>query len=140
MYARTQEDWRFVSSTARSAMNFNPDLIADFKRQKFQVRLTQIAKEVGMDKIPEAFETFMRKWCEHKPGDETLRAEMEPTFNIRDRAIQWMAWWNRNEERRAPQQPKSRSDKFDEEMNKIDAFFDGFYGRDKQQPSGVDEQ
>lgn len=138
VYARTREDWRYVSSTARSAMNFNPDAIADFKRQKFEVRVSQVAQEIGMTQFQQ--DQFIRKWCEHSPGNETLKAEFEPTFNIRDRAIQWVSWWKKNDERVAAQQSKSRSDKFEEEMNKIDDFFDGFYGKNRQQPPGVDEQ
>ena len=136
--AHTRENWRFLTSARKFSLGNNPDAIADYKKELIAEELSLVAAEIKMPQ--DAQEKFLAKWCEHNPGSDKIKADYEATFNIRDRAIQFMGWWKRNDGRQsATQQPKSRSDKFDEEMNKIDAFFDGFYGN-KQQPSGVDEQ
>lgn len=134
------ENWRFLSSARKFSLGNNPDAIADYKKELIAEELSLVAAEIKMPQ--DAQEKFLAKWCEHNPGSDKIKADYEATFNIRDRAIQFMGWWNRNGDRQyqaAAQQPKSRSDKFEEEMNKIDAFFDGFYGN-RQQTSSVDEQ
>lgn len=85
------ENWRHLSSVRRFELGNNPDAIAEYKKKLIAEELSPIAAEIKMPK--DAQEKFLTKWCEHNPGRETIKAEFEPTFNVRDRAIQWMGWW-----------------------------------------------
>ena len=133
--ARAYEDWRYVSSAAKAAFNYDADMIADYKRRMMAKQLDGIAVEIGMPE--EAKEKFLQRWAEHNPGSETIAAEYENTFDLRDRAVRFMTWWNRNNNRTSTtaQQP-TRSDRFAEGMKRLDALFDG-YG---QAAHPVDEQ
>lgn len=85
------ENWRHLSSVRRFELGNNPDAIAEYKKKLIAEELSLIAAEIKMPK--DAQEKFLTKWCEHNPGREKIKAEFEPTFNVRDRAIQWMGWW-----------------------------------------------
>ena len=124
--ARAYEDWRYVSSAAKAAFNYDADMIADYKRRLMAKQLDGIAVEIGMPE--EAKEKFLQRWAEHNPGSETIAAEYENTFDLRDRAVRFMTWWNRNNQNRTSttsQQP-TRSDRFAEGMKRLDALFDGY--------------
>ena len=124
-----------MSSAAKAAFNYDADMIADYKRRMMAKQLDGIAVEIGMPE--EAKEKFLQRWAEHNPGSETIAAEYENTFDLRDRAVRFMTWWNRNNNRTSTtaQQP-TRSDRFAEGMKRLDALFDG-YG---QAAHPVDEQ
>ena len=118
-YAYTREDWRHLSSARKFSLGNNPDRIAGFKRTLIANELSEIAAEIQMPK--EAQEKFLTKWCEHNPGSATIKAEFEPTFNVRDRAIQWMGWWNSKEK---PKQEKQSSfDYYKDLMNTMNSRF-----------------
>ena len=76
----------------------------------------------------EAKEKFLQRWAEHNPGSDTIAAEYENTFDLRDRAVRFMTWWNRNNQTRTatPAQQPTRSDRFAEGMKRLDALFDGY--------------
>lgn len=92
--AHARENWRYLSSARKSALGFNPDEIAKYKRRLIAEELSKIAFEI---KMPiDAQEKFLAKWCEHNPGSEKIKADYETVFNVKDRAIQFMGWWNQS--------------------------------------------
>ena len=86
--------WRFISSMLRAALGNDPEAIAEYKKECIRLELEAVASDTPM--TPESKEAFLNKWCEHTPGSEKIRAEFEPTFNVAERAKQFMAWWARN--------------------------------------------
>ena len=88
------ENWRYLSSVRKFSLGNNPDAIAEYKRKLIAEELSVIAAEIKMPS--DAQEKFLTKWCEHNPGSEKIKADYEATFNIRDRAIQFMSWWNQS--------------------------------------------
>ena len=86
--------WRFISSMLRAALGNDPEAIAEYKKECIRLELESVASDTPM--TPESKEAFLNKWCEHTPGSEKIRAEFEPTFNVAERAKQFMAWWARN--------------------------------------------
>lgn len=112
--------WRFVSSVQRFALHNNPDEIAEFKRGLFRREVEVYAVEVGMPAREQ--EKFVGWWTEHDPGKEKIRAEFEAVFNVPDRMKTWM---DRNTTRGSQPAQKSRMDKLEDDMNFINAFFDG---------------
>lgn len=86
--------WRFISSMLRTALGNDPEAIAEYKKECIRLELEAVASDTPM--TPESKEAFLNKWCEHTPGSEKIRAEFEPTFNVAERAKQFMAWWVRN--------------------------------------------
>lgn len=91
------ESWRYPSSVTKASLGFNPDAIAEKRKELMGAELSAIAAEIGMPK--EAQERFLAKWCEHNPGSDKIKADYEPTFNIKDRATQFMAWWKKHDHR-----------------------------------------
>lgn len=100
-YAR--ESWRYPSSVTKASLGFNPDAIADKRKELMGAELSAIASEIGMPK--EAQERFLAKWCEHNPGSDKIKADYEPTFNVRDRATQFMGWWKQKDQPKTEKQP-----------------------------------
>ena len=130
----TKEDWRFISSVQRSALGFNPDRIAEHKRDIFRRQTEEVANEIGM--TSQQVDAFVRWWTEHSPGSEKIKADYEATFNIKDRAKNWI---ERDRPRAASQQskPKSRMDAFEEDMRYIHNFF---HPNNEQSVADPDEQ
>lgn len=89
------ENWRYLSSARRFALGNDPDVIAEYKKKLIAEELSLIAGEIRMPK--DAQDKFLTKWCEHNPGSDKIKADYEATFNIRDRAIQFMGWWNQRQ-------------------------------------------
>ena len=114
-----KEDWRYLSSARKFSLGNNPDLIADYKRKLIADELAAVAAEINMP--ADAQERFLNKWCEHNPGNERIKADFEPTFNVRDRAIQWMGWWNSKE--RPKTEKQSSFDYYKDLMNTMNSRF-----------------
>lgn len=93
-----KENWRHLSSARKAFLGFVPDAIAEYKRELIASELSSIAVEIGMPQ--DAQSKFLSKWCEHNPGSDMIKADYEATFNVRDRAIQWMGWWKKGEDKR----------------------------------------
>jgi len=117
-------DWRFVSSVQRDILGFDKDKIAEYKRGVFREQVELLAPQVKM--TPKQVDAFVRFWTEHSPGNENLRADLQPTFDIRDRMLTW-------KEREKPDIPKvgtpppseSRMDALKKDLNFIHEFFNG---------------
>lgn len=78
---RTRESWRALSSVRKDVLGWNKDAIAEFKKDLLRKEVA----ELGI-LTDEAVEAFVSKWGEHTPGDEKIRAELEPVFDVRERA------------------------------------------------------
>ena len=131
--ARTcaREDWRNLSSMRKASLGFDKNRIAEYKREVFRQQVAAVAPEYGM--TPQQQEAFVRYWTEHNPGNDMIKAEYEPTFDVRSRIQGWMS----RESRRPPEQPqKTRMDKYEEDMKYINDFFNG----QQQRNTTVDEQ
>lgn len=100
---RPFEGWRYLSSVTKASLGFNPDAIAEKRKELMGAELSAIASEIGMPK--EAQERFLAKWCEHNPGSDKIKADYEPTFNVRDRATQFMGWWKQKDQPKKEKQP-----------------------------------
>ena len=128
-------DWRFVSSVQRDILGFDKDKIAEYKREVFREQVELLAPQVKM--TPKQVDAFVRFWTEHSPGNENLRADLQPTFDIRDRMLTW-------KEREKPDVPKvgtpsppeSRMDALEKDLNFIHEFYNG----KEQQDTTPDEQ
>ena len=96
----------------------------------FQLRVGGMPSQTGQFSVQNIREKekFLQRWAEHNPGSETIAAEYENTFDLRDRAVRFMTWWNRNNQTRTatPAQQPTRSDRFAEGMKRLDALFDGY--------------
>ena len=95
-HARARTDWRYPSSVVRSVLGFDPNRIAEWKREQMEKELRSMAGEIGMD--DRMISAFMRKWGENT--GELLRAEYEPTFVLRTRAEGFVENWRRWDERK----------------------------------------
>lgn len=82
--ARAREDWRHLSSARLDYLRMNGQAVADFKRSLLLEEVKGIAGELGLSRTD--VESFMQKWGESSPGSDMIRAEYEPTFNVRERA------------------------------------------------------
>lgn len=127
--APAREDWRFISSVRRTMLGNDKNRIAEHKISLFRSEVESIAPELGM--TPQQIDAFVRWWTEHSPGNEKIRAEFEIAFDTRSRMQNWM---ERDKPRIQTSQPKSRMDKYEEDMKYINDFFNG------QQTATFDEQ
>lgn len=99
-----KENWRHLSSARKASLGFHPDAIAEYKRSLIASELSTIAVEIGMPQ--DAQSKFLSKWCEHNTGSDMIKADYEATFNVRDRAVQWMGWWKKGEEKKTKDNDK----------------------------------
>ena len=127
--APAREDWRFISSVRRTMLGNDKNRIAEHKISLFRSEVESIAPELGM--TPQQIDAFVRWWTEHSPGNEKIRAEFEIAFDTKSRMQNWM---ERDKPRIQTSQPKSRMDKYEEDMKYINDFFNG------QQTATFDEQ
>lgn len=116
------ETWRFISSVRRFSLNNDPNKIADFKKELFRREVEELNKTVGMPE--DLMNRFIDWWTEHSPGNESISAEFQATFNTESRMRGWM---DRERQKQRPAQSaptqKSRTDSFEENMNFIHNFF-----------------
>lgn len=121
-HTRAREDWRHLSSVRKQHLGFDKDRIAEYKKELLRQQVSELSGEVGMN--PQQTDAFVRWWGEHSPGSDTLKAEYETVFDVKARM---QAWVERERPRgaRNEQQTKSRMDRFEEDMNFINDFFNG---------------
>lgn len=79
-----REDWRHLSSARLDYLRTNGQSVADFKRSLLLEEVKELAPSLGLS--PTDIEAFMQKWGESSPGSNSIRAEYEPTFNVAERA------------------------------------------------------
>ena len=95
-----------LSSVERSWCNHDPARIVYIKRAHLEKNLMSL--DAGMDEAER--KRFLDYWCSPTTRDPSeIRAELDPAFNLRQRAENWM-------EKARPQekQPKSRLEKYAE--------------------------
>lgn len=126
-HARARIDWRYPSSVVRSALGFDPERIAGWKRDRMEAELRAMAPEIGMEE--RMIVAFMRKWGENT--GELLRAEYEPTFVLRTRAEGFVEAWQARESKK-----KTATE---ERLDGYDRFFSKFNGNGTDDYQ-VDEQ
>lgn len=130
-------NWRHVSSVRRAILGNNRDKIAAYKRELFRDEAVRLAQRVGMNS--RQVEAFVRWWTESTPGSDTLKAELQPTFDIESRMRNWM-------ERERPagtttaQQPQSRFDKLQDDLDFVHRFFNQQSDDNGNYTSTPDEQ
>jgi hypothetical protein len=78
---RARENWRALSSVRKDSLGWDKDAIAEFKKNL----LRQEVEELGV-LTEEGVVAFVSKWGEHNPGSDIIRAEMEPVFDVAERA------------------------------------------------------
>lgn len=130
--APAREDWRFISSVRRSMLGGDKSKIAEHKISLFRSEVEALAPELGM--TAQQVDAFCRWWTEHSPNNEKIRADYEIAFDTRSRMQNWM---ERDKPRIQTSQPKSRMDKYKEDMQFI---YDYYNGQQQQQTPTVDEQ
>lgn len=83
---RTRENWRSLSSVRKDVLGWDKDAIAEFKKSLLREEVEELGTltEEGVD-------AFVSKWGQHNPGSETIRAEMEPVFDVGERAKNYAA-------------------------------------------------
>ena len=66
-------------------LGWDKDAIAEFKKSllREEVEALGILTSEGVD-------AFVLKWGEHNPGNDTIRAEYEPVFNVSERAQNYL--------------------------------------------------
>ena len=104
---RTREDWRNLSSLRKDMLGWDKDRIAEYKRKLIRDELEGIAGKIGLSE--EDIDAFLLKWCEHTPGDDRIKAEYEPTFNVSERAKNYIGV---GKKRGLRQQKKDVNDKW----------------------------
>lgn len=113
-------DWRHVSSVRRALLGNNRDKIAAYKRELFRDEVVRLAVRVGMNS--RQIEAFVRWWTENTPGSDTLKAELQPTFDIESRMRNWMER-ERPAAATAPAPQQSRFDKLQDDLDFVHRFF-----------------
>lgn len=106
-----------LSSVERDWCMGDPDKIVYIKRAHLRENLIVISSETGMSL--QDMEGFLDWWCSPKPGMSEVRAEEDRYFNLRQRALNWMARRAGNMGRREERQPKSRVEKTMEAFNEV---------------------
>lgn len=97
--------WRHLSSVSKDMLGWDKDAIAEYKKSL----LRQEVEALGI-LTPEGVDAFVLKWGEHNPGNDTIRAEMEPVFNVQERARNYARIGRQQEEEEKPEEP----DRFEE--------------------------
>lgn len=97
---RVREDWRHLSSVRKDMLGWDRDEIAEFKKSL----LREEVEALGI-LTPEGVDAFVLKWGEHNPGTDTIRAEMEPVFNVQERAKNYARIGRRPDEEEKPAGP-----------------------------------
>lgn len=92
--------WRHLSSVSKDMLGWDKDAIAEFKKSL----LREEVEALGI-LTPEGVDAFVLKWGEHNPGSETIRAEMEPVFNVQERARNYARIGRQQEEGEKPEEP-----------------------------------
>lgn len=103
----------FLSSTEKASVNFDPDRIAEMKREQFIQRTREKALELKVSR--ELFYKFVDYWCEHNAGSDRLRCEDERFFDTGKRLGTFIQRERKYEERRGgyqtapqPQSPPNK--------------------------------
>ena len=78
------ENWRHLSSSRIDYLRTQRMSVPDFKRSLLLAELNKVADELGLS--PADVNAFMLKWGESSPGSDKIRAEYEPTFDVKQRA------------------------------------------------------
>ena len=114
-----KESWRSLTSVRKSALGFNKDRMAEYKRYLFEQELSPIALSLNMS--VDDYKKFVSKWTEHSPGDDRIKAEFEPTFDMETRVKNWLGW---SEQNKRPAQP-NRLEHYKTEMEKFKEMVHG---------------
>ena len=127
-----KRSWRYLSSVEKSVCGNDKNRMAEMKKEIFRAEVESFAPELGMPQ--QQVESFIRYWAEHNQGSDKIKAEYEPTFDVRSRMESWMERERPKGTRQATaDQPKKT--KLQQTIDERNKFQQAIYGIFNNQPA-----